>query len=927
MRGVFYFYDMHSFIFEVLKKLISKGHVIPQLTFVLPNKRAGLFLKREIARQVTPPTFLPEIISIESFIEEVSQLKQLNNTEALFEFYALYVSTTPREDAESFDRFSKWASTVLQDFNEIDRHLVEPTKIFKYLSAIQEINHWSLDPNPTKIMKGYLRFWKQVARHYTNFTEYLLNKGLGYQGLIYRNAVLNLEAYLQNTKRKIHIFLGFNALNAAESSIIQALLQQGKAEIFWDADKLFLENPYHDAGLFMRRYKKEWPYYKSNPFNGIATNYTTPKVMHITGASKQISQAKYVGELLSELSTQNKLDNTALILADENLLLPVLNALPPEIENVNITMGLPLAQVPLASLIDQWLKLQVSETGRYYYRDIIGLLSHPFVVPLLRKNQVNNAQNIIHNIKRDNHVSLFYEELLALAPAAETPLRLLFEPCYTSPKAAIQQILRLLIELKKQHQHQGANNTLSLEYICRFLVLFQQIENYDAAYNIVDSIKTLQLIFKDVLAKETLDFKGQPLNGLQIMGMLESRVLDFETVIIVSVNEGILPAGKTQNSFIPFDVKTENNLPTYKEKDGVYTYHFYRLLHRAKEVHLVYNTESEALKGSEPSRFIAQLELDGHHQCHHQILTPKVPKTDTFPFVVKKTKVILESLQALAKQGLSPSSLGQYIRNPIDFYNKKILGLKENNALEETVEATTFGSVVHYTLEAFYKPFEGQLLDIEKLLALKPKIDPTVRQFFKELYKKGDISRGKNLISFEIAKRYVLNFLDHEIEFLKKGHKIELKALELPVSTVLDGPEFNFPICLKGNIDRIDSCDGVLRVLDYKTSKVNQADLNLIDWPPVVEDYQAHNKSFQLLMYAYILHKSQGLPLPLEAGIFSFKNLNAGVLNFTKKDKPGRGAHKQTQITPEILEAFEIQLKRLLSTIFDVDNDFIEKKV
>ena len=163
---------MHSFIFEVLKKLISKGHVIPQLTFVLPNKRAGLFLKREIARQVTPPTFLPEIISIESFIEEVSQLKQLNNTEALFEFYALYVSTTPREDAELFDRFSKWASTVLQDFNEIDRHLVEPTKIFKYLSAIQEINHWSLDPNPTKIMKGYLRFWKQVARHYTNFTEY-----------------------------------------------------------------------------------------------------------------------------------------------------------------------------------------------------------------------------------------------------------------------------------------------------------------------------------------------------------------------------------------------------------------------------------------------------------------------------------------------------------------------------------------------------------------------------------------------------------------------------------------------------------------------------------------------------------------------------------------------------------------------------------
>ncbi len=918
---------MHSFISEVLKKLISEGYVIPDLTFVLPNKRAQLFLKKELASQVTPPIFLPEIISIESFVEEVSQLKQLNNIEALFELYALYASTTPRQDAEPFDRFSKWATIVLQDFNEIDRHLVEPTKIFNYLSAIQEINHWSLDPKPTKIIKGYLRFWRHIARYYANFSEYLLNKDLGYQGLIYKHAVLNLEVYLQNTKRGTHIFLGFNALNAAESSIIQELLQQGKAKIFWDTDELFLESPYHDAGLFMRRYKKEWPYYKSNPFNGVASTYMTSKAIHITGASKQIGQVKYVGELLSELSAQNKLENTALILADENLLLPVLNTLPQEIESVNITMGLPLAQLPLASLTDQWFKLQVTKTGRYYYKDIIGLLSHPFVALLLQKYQKNNAQNIIQNIKRDNLVALSYEELLVLAPDAEPSLRPLFEPCQSSPKAAIQQLLQLFIELQKHYQGKGVNNPLSLESTYRFSTLLQQIENYDAAYSIVDSIKTLQLIFKDLLTKETLNFEGHPLNGLQIMGMLESRVLDFETVIIVSVNEGILPAGKIQNSFIPFDVKTENNLPTYKEKDAVYTYHFYRLLHRAKEVHLVYNTEPEVLKGGEPSRFIAQLELDGHHQCHYQILTPKVPKIDTSPFVVKKTKVILESLQALAKQGLSPSSLGQYIRNPIDFYNQKILGLKDNNALEETMEATTFGSVVHYTLEAFYKPFVGQLLDIEKLSALKPKIEPTVRQFFKELYKKGDISRGKNLISFEIAKRYILSFLDHEIEFLKKGHKIELKALELPVSNLLDFPEFDFPIYLKGNIDRIDICDGVLRILDYKTSKVNQTDLNLVDWPPLIEDYKAHNKSFQLLMYAYMLHKSKTLLLPSEAGVFSFKNFRAGVLKFTKKDRRGRGAHKQTQISRKILDAFEVQLKALLCKIFDVDNDFIEKKV
>ena len=926
MQGVFYFYNMDSFISEVLKELISKGHAISNLTFILPNKRAGLFLKKELAEQATKAIFLPEIISVEAFVEEISQLKQLNNTEALFEFYAMYVSLNTRKETETFARFSKWATIVLQDFNEIDRYLVDPTKIFRHLDAIQEINHWSLDPKPTEMIKGYLRFWKQVASYYTCFSKHLLNKNYGYQGLIYKNAVDNLESYLQNTNRGTHIFLGLNALNAAESNIIQELLQQGRAEIFWDADKLFLNNSYHDAGLFMRRYKKEWPYYRSQPFNGVTAHYMTPKPINITGASKQIGQVKYVGELLSELSEQNKIENTALILADENLLLPVLNALPPDIKSVNITMGLPLTQVPLASFIDQWFKLQVAGTVRYYYKDIIGLLSHPFAMLLLQKNQVNNAQNIIQNIKRDNLILLSFEELLGFAPEVKQNLRLLFESCHASPKAAIQQLLRLLIELKKQYRDEGVNNPLTLECIYRFSTLFQQIENYDAEYSIVDSTKTLQLIFKDVLTKETLSFKGQPFNGLQIMGMLESRVLDFETVIIVSVNEGILPAGKTQNSFIPFDVKTENNLPTYKEKDAVYTYHFYRILHRANEVHLIYNTEPEALKGGEPSRFIAQLEFNAHYQCHHQILTPKVPKIDTSPIVVKKTKLILESLQVLAKEGLSPSSLGQYIRNPIDFYNQKILGLKENNALEETVQATTFGSIVHYTLEAFYKPFVGQLLDIENLLALKPKIEPTVRQFFKELYKKGDISRGKNLISFEIAKRYILNFLNHEIEFLKKGHKIELKALELPVSTILDGPEFDFPICLKGNIDRIDICDGVPRILDYKTSKVTQKDLNLVDWPPLVEDYKAHNKSFQLLMYAYMLNKSQGLPLPLEAGILSFKNLNAGVLKFTKKNRLGRGAYKQTQITPDILEAFEAQLKLLLSTIFDIYNDFIEKK-
>ena len=926
MRSVFYFYDMRSFIFDVLKELKSKKHVISELTFILPSKRAGLFLKKELASQNKAASFLPEIISIESFVEELSQLRPLNSLETLFEFYTVYQNLTPKKETEDFDRFSKWASTVLQDFNEIDRHLIPPEKLFNYLSAIQEINHWSLEPNPTKMVKSYLKFWKQIYNYYIKFSEHLLLKNSGYQGLIYKIAVQNLEAYLQHTKRRTHIFIGFNALNAAEALIVQELLQQSRAQIFWDADTTFLESAYHDAGLFMRRYKQQWPYYKSKTFQGIASYYVNSKNIHITGASKQIGQVKYTGELLSALNSENKLENTALILADESLLLPVLNALPPEIAAVNITMGLPLFQIPLASFIDQWLKLHSKNTATYYYKDVVNILSHPFATPLFLNSPNANPQKIIQAIKRQNLTTLSLDTLLTLSPTNKGLLKLLFERS-KSPKNAIEQMIKLLFNFKDCYTNKASNNGIALEYIYRFLELFQQIQNYDSTYNVIDSIKTLQGVFKDLLRKETLDFKGEPLKGLQIMGMLESRVLDFETVVIVSVNEGILPAGKTNNSFIPFDVKLENNLPTHKEKDAIYTYHFYRLLHRAKNIHLIYNTEPDVLKGGEPSRFIAQLELENKHHCQHQILIPKLPSINNSLQRINKTDAILESLRDLAAKGFSPSSLGQYIRNPIDFYSQKILGIREDKDLEETVEATTFGSVIHYTLESFYKPFVGQALQIEKLQALKPKIDSTVRRFFMLLYKKGNISSGKNLISFEVAKRYISNFLDHEIQGLRKGHKIVLEAVEKPVKIQLEYPELDFPICFKGSIDRIDRCDGIRRIIDYKTSKVEQKDLNLVHWRSITEDYKKHNKSFQVLMYAYILNLLENNEDPLEAGVISFKNLKAGVLKFTKKDRVGRGAQKQSKITLEMLASFETELKALLCAMFDMKTEFLEKEV
>ena len=449
----------------------------------------------------------------------------------------------------------------------------------------------------------------------------------------------------------------------------------------------------------------------------------------------------------------------------------------------------------------------------------------------------------------------------------------------------------------------------------------------DATYSYINSLKTLYGLYQELLNKETLDFKGEPLKGLQIMGMLESRVLDFETVILVSVNEGIIPAGKTQNSFIPFDVKIENRLPTYKEKDAIYTYHFYRLLQRAKNIHLVYNTEPDVLNGGEPSRFLAQLQFEGLHNLTHQIVVPKISMQNLKPQEVIKTPQIIEQLKSIAVEGFSPSSLGQYIRNPIDFYNYNILGIEQPNELEESIEASTFGSVIHFTLKEFYSNFVGHKLEVSKLETLKPKIQDTVYHFFKKLYKKGDLSMGKNFISFEIAKRYIHNFIDEEIRFIKDGNEVLIQSIEETVEFDFQYPEFEFPIKLKGNVDRIDICNGAQRIIDYKTSKVSQVDLNLIEWDEITKDYKKNNKSFQVLMYAYILSKSQPFEGLTVAGIYSFKNLKARVINFTKKNKPGLGASKQQYITSEVLQAFENELKSLLFELFNSNISFIEKEV
>lgn len=916
---------MHSFIDTVVKRIISSQKKISKCTFILPSKRAGLFLKQSLKINLKAPSILPEIYSIEEFIEQLSQLKNIDNIELVFEFYNIYKDLTPLKDLESFSRFSRWASVILQDFNEIDRNLISPNKIFNYLDAIHDINHWSLDSTPTKMVKDYLKFWKKINLYYNNFSKQLLNNGAAYQGLSYKVAVQNLDNYINNTSRKSHIFLGFNALNKSEELIFQRLLEEGIAEVFWDCDRTFLESKFHDSGLFMRNYIKTWPYYKKNKFNFKLDNFKSFKKINITGATKHIGQVKYAAELLFELYKKNNLKNTAVVLTDEALLLPLINSIPPEIGGINITMGFPMSQAPLNSLISSWFKIHSTQDGLFYYKDVIDLISNPQLNQLFDNVQYNSANNLIRSLKSQNITEVNLERILELNPKIDNLSILLFDDSKGDVDNCIERLLILLDKIGNVFDKNS--NKLISEYSIRFYELIEKIKSFNSKYNMIDSIKTLESLYNEVVGKERLNFNGDPFSGLQIMGMLETRAIDYETVIILSLNEGVIPAGKSQNSYIPFDVKIENNLPTYKEKDAIYTYHFYRLLHRAKDVNLIYNTHSDSIKGSEPSRFLTQLQTQDIHKCKHQILAPEIIQPKKALIKIKKSFDIISKLKIIADKGFSPSSLAQYIRNPIDFYNFKVLGIRELDGVEETIEAKTFGNIIHYTLEELYKPFEDQFLKSEELKKLIPKVDEIIMKFYSRAYENGDITRGKNLISFEIAKKYINNFIIQEINNLDNGHKIKIYAVENQVEAILNHPSIGFPVRLKGSVDRIDSFDGVVRIIDYKTSKVSQSDLNLINLSEVINDYKKYNKIFQLLMYAYILSKKENFHTPFEAGIYSFKNLKSGFLKFKSKDKSLLINGSNDLINEKIVNVFEDQLVKLLTDIFSIEKEFIEKEV
>lgn len=921
-----------TFLSKLTDELISLyPDTLSDITIVLPSKRARVFLIENIQSKLSKPIFAPTILSIEEFIQDISGLRTIDSIEVLFEFYKVYAAITEKKDVQDFETFSYWAKTVIQDFNEIDRYLLNQKHVFSYLKDVEALKRWDLELNQTtKLIDSTLEFWDKLPLYYESFYKHLLDKGIGYQGLLYRQSITNLTTFTNNlsTSKKI-IFAGFNALNQAEERIFQHLMLHEKALVYWDIDYAILNDPFHDAGLFIRKYQKEWKQFANQSFKWIETHFEKPKNIQIIGTPKTVGQTKIVGNLIEEIQSKNPdLQNTAVVLGDENLLLPVLYNLPETVESLNITMGYPSKNNPAQLLIAKIFKLHINAKQRnenqhtLYYKEVLDILNHALIEPYIGAKKVENV------IKYNNFTFFSNDKLFKLyeehKDSETNPLfELIFSKWNDDTSEIVAKLSKVLLTIKSHLTNENQDDIITKAFLHSVYLVVNRISTFIEKYQSITSISSLFSIYKNVVDLAEVSFEGKPLSGLQVMGVLESRVLDFENVIVTSVNEGKFPSGKSTNSFIPYDIKRELGLPTFREKDAIYSYHFYHLLYRAKNIYLLYNSEnSDGIDAGEKSRFLTQLEIDfPKHITKNTIYNAHLPSLAYESIKIEKTQSVLDRLKEIATdKGFSPSSLTSYIRNPIQFYTQRILRIREIDEVEENIAINTLGTVIHETLKYLYNPFIGKYLSINDIDIMLGLVETETIKQFKEIYKEGEIKKGKNLLAFEVAKQNVEQFLKMERKDVEAGIAIKILFLEQTLEGKILDSSLPYDIKIAGNVDRIELRDNKIRIIDYKTGKVEARTLKVDDFSQLTSDIK-YEKIIQLLCYALMFENNQEYKdYPVEAGIISFKNMKAGFMPF------GLGKRNSIhEITKETIVDFKMSILGLIQEILNPEIPFEEK--
>lgn len=910
---------MISFLNRVAQHILQNhSQSTDKICVVLPTKRAGLFLKKEIAKVFNKTIWAPHIISMDDFMSELSNTKSVSSFELTLHFYKVYVACTEANNRDNFNDFLNWAPALLSDFDAVDRHLINAHKFFSYINETRAIEVWNVDGQPiSDFQKEYLRFWQNLKLYYTSLQESLAKENLVSSGMAYRIAS-DFNDFDKVKWSKV-IFAGLNALTPSEERIIQKSIKAGWAEILWDSDEYYLHNKNQEAGFFLRKYLNSWSSQFSFKEDLLSKEN---KNIHLIGCPQNVLQAHVAAELIQTKMPATS-PSSAVILGDENLLIPLLNQLPNETKAANITMGLPIKQIDLYPMLLQIFVMhetakKSSKDYLFYHKDILLFLAHEKIQFLL--GDKSKTAQLNSYITKNNRVYITAEKCLNILG---DELDFILKADNKNGSTLLQNMLHLIVQLKDKF---GDTSTIENEYLFAFYTFLQKLNNLQKKYELeeLNELRALKKVFIKLIRQEKLSFYGEPLQGLQIMGMLESRALDFENIILLSMNEGVIPKDKHQQSFIPHDIKKEFGLHTYQENDAIYAYHFYRLIQRAKNVYFLYTSASDNMGAqNEKSRFLSQLEMEYaplHKNIQFSSTFASLPNTEvkvSSP-VLRNTPDIINRLKSRAAKGFSPSAINKFLECPSDFYYKYILGLGEMDEVEEDIQASSLGTAIHNVLENLYQLHVGKVLHAKDVEAMLPKVDDLLVKAFKD-QEINELQVGKNHLTYNVATDVIKQFLQNEIDLLNelttRNESLTILKIEYKMEGEIEINVAGEPLKIKltGIADRIDKIGNEIRLIDYKTGKVSDNDLTIAKLDKIGSGKKS--KLLQLLWYSLLYLENHKDVDAISANLLSFRALSKGLfdLNVEKNNRADR----------ETCEIFKKQLILIFEKLFSDEIEYV----
>lgn len=919
---------------------------------VFPNKRAGLFFNEYLAQESDSPIWSPAYVSISELFRSLSPWEVGDPVKLVCELYKIFRRET--QSTETLDDFYFWGEMLISDFDDADKNRVDTDKLFSNLQDLRNImddytfiddeqeeairqffQNFSIERR-TALKERFISLWNVLGNIYKGFRESLASQNIAYEGMMYRHVIEHLD--VDKLPYEKYVFVGFNVLNKVEHTLFTQLKDAGKAVFYWDYDEFYMkENRQavtHEAGEFIRRNLRNFP----SPLSGeLFKNLSKPKEVHYIASSTENAQARYLPQWIrNNLTTPEK--ETAVVLCNEALLQPVLHSLPAEVKHVNITMGFPLSQTPVYSFLIALLELHTHgfnfKSGRYTFQSVVTLLKHPYTRQL-----TGQAELLEKELTRNNRFYPLPGEL-----GKDEFLTRLFTP--------LSGNLNLCIRLSETLQQVASiyqANTSGTEDTDAFNQLYR--ESLFKAYTTINRFRTLieedeltvqsetfrRLLVK-VLSATNIPFHGEPAIGMQVMGVLETRNLDFRHLVLLSVNEGQLPKSGGDSSFIPYNLRKAFGMTTIEHKIAVYAYYFYRLLQRAERITLMYNTSSDGLNRGEWSRFMLQFLIEWPHPITRQFLEAGQSPQGTSPITVEKTPDVMRRMQSLfdvranPKAKFSPSALNYYLDCPLKFYYRYVAGLSAPDEVSAEIDSATFGSIFHYAAEHIYKDLttHGKVINkeaLETLLRNEVKLQDYVDTAFKKLFfnvpqnEKPEYN-GVKLINSAVIARYLKQLLQNDLRYAP----FTFIASEMEVDEPIDiqTPKGVIKSRIGGIIDRMDSKDGTLRIVDYKTG-------GDADTPPHVEslfipDKKRSNYVFQTFLYAAIMCRKQPTMKIAPALLYIHRAATetySPVIQMGESRKPKEAVEDFSKYEKEYRE----RLQRLLEEIFNPEKSFTQTEI